>query len=68
MKLIEVDTKKKTQKENLMTLIAGNKLLGLYSFTTQKITQKDFYTFYIQASDIAGNITSTEIIKLEITK
>lgn len=68
VKLIEVDTKKKTQKENLMTLIAGNKLLGLYSFTTQKITQKDFYTFYIQASDIAGNITSTEIIKLEITK
>lgn len=68
VKLIEIDTKKKTQIENSMVLIAGNKLLGLYSFSTQKITKKGFYNFYIQATDIAGNTSTTEIFKVEITK
>lgn len=68
VKLVELDIKKKTQKENPMMLIAGNKLLGLYSFSTQKINQKDFYNFYIQATDIAGNTSTTEIFKIKITK
>lgn len=68
VKFIEVDDKRKTKKENYMALIAGNKLLGLYSFTTSKITKKDYYSFYIQVSDIAGNITTTEVFKTKIVK
>lgn len=63
-----VEINKNKEIKNRMILVAGNKKAGLYSFTTPKITNKNFYSFYIQAKDIAGNISKTETYQVKISK
>lgn len=68
IKLVEIDEKKNVETEHKMLLIAGDKKIGLYSYTTEKVLRKDFYKFYIKAYDVAGNMSKTEVYTVKITK
>lgn len=68
VKFVQVDTKRNLSKDYPMILIAGSKKTGLYSYTTEKINQKDYYSFYIQVNDISGNTSKTELFKIKISK
>ncbi|MCX7941152.1 MAG: hypothetical protein N2555_05225 [Endomicrobia bacterium] len=68
VKFVHVNEKKKTEVEYPMILIAGSRKTGLYSFTTEKILQKNYYSFYIKAVDTVGNITKTEVFNVKISR
>ncbi len=65
---VEILPKSNQEKKYSMLLIAGDKKTGLYSYTTQKITYKGVYRFYIQAEDVDNNIVKTEIYEIGIFK
>jgi len=68
VQFVEIDIK--TLKETFfpMTLIAGDRKFGLYSYTTAEITKKGVYKFYIKVEDVGGNIATSEIYEVQITK
>lgn len=65
---VEVDPKTLKETSFPMTLIAGDKKFGLYSYTTPEIVKKGIYKFYIKAQDTSGNTVSTELYSVEIKK
>lgn len=67
VKFVEI-SKKGEEKVKQMLLIAGDSTFGLYSYTTEQILSKEDYKFYIQAQDNSGNISTTEIYNIKISK